>query len=246
MKAIGVIPARYGSTRLPGKPLAEIEGKPMIVRVYERAQQAKSLAGVLVATDDERILRAVEEHQGKAVMTAKDHPNGTQRIAEAVKDLDAELIINIQGDEPLLDPLMVDLLVEAMKNNPRAPMATLRTKIRRNSDFENPNVVKVVTGRQGYALYFSRAPIPYPRYGEYHQAFRHIGIYGYQKEFLLKYSSLPAGPLEQTEALEQLRALENGYQILVVDYDKEYEGISVDTEEDLERVRAIFRERNRS
>lgn len=244
MKAIGVIPARYGSSRLPGKPLAEIEGKPMIVRVYEQAKQAKSLAGVLVATDDERILRVVEEYRGKAVMTAKDHPNGTQRIAEAVKDIDAELFINIQGDEPLLDPLMVDLLVEAMKKNPQAPMATLRTKIRRSSDFEDKNVVKVVTGRQGYALYFSRAPIPYPRYGEYHQAFKHIGIYGYHKELLLKYSTLPVGPLEQTESLEQLRALENGYQILVVDYDKEYKGISVDTKEDLERVRVIFKEQS--
>lgn len=243
MKAIGVIPARYASTRLPGKPLVDIEGKPMIVRVYERAKLAETLDDVLVATDDERIARAVEEHGGAAVMTSKDHPNGTSRLAQVAKDTDAEIFINIQGDEPLLDPLMVDLLVEAMKSDPKVQIATLGKRITLNSeDFSDENVVKVVVGLNGNALYFSRAPIPYPRHPEHHVTFEHIGIYGYTKDLLLNYSNLPRGPLELTESLEQLRFLENGYAIRVIEYEKEYEGIGVDTEKDLERVRRIYRE----
>lgn len=239
-KAIGIIPARYGSSRFPGKPLADICGKPMVVRVYERAMQAQSLDEVLVATDDERILDAVKSHGGVAVMTAKSHPNGTNRLVEAAANRDAEFFINIQGDEPLLDPRMIDQIVAAMGENPAIPVVTMGKPIRDGLD--EPNVVKVVTDLKGFALYFSRSVIPYPRHAEFQHCAEHIGIYGYTQEFLRHFLDLAVGDLEKCESLEQLRVLENGHKIRVLTWNFPYEGLSVDSEADLERVRLIFRE----
>ncbi len=239
-KAVGIIPARYGSTRFPGKPLADICGKPMVMRVYERARAAASLDQVVVATDDRRIHETVLAHGGQSIMTSPDHATGTDRLAEAAAALAADLVVNIQGDEPLLDPAMIDQLVTAMRDRPDVPMATLRRPIEAEEDLRNPNMVKVVADRQGFALYFSRSMIPYPRYRDFQQCFVHIGIYGFRRAFLLGYAQLPIGALEKCEALEQLRALENGFRLLVLDYQGAFQSLSVDVPEDLEAVRAAF------
>ncbi len=236
-----VIPARYESTRLPGKPLADIEGKPMIQRVYERAAQARGVDRVLVATDDERIRDTVLDFGGDVAMTRADHTTGTDRIAEAVGDLDYDIVVNVQGDLPLLDPDNVSAAVEPMIADDLLPMATLKTPIREPSDVANPNVVKVVTDTDGGALYFSRAPIPCWRDGFDRgvQAYRHIGLYVYRREILLLFAQLEATPLEQAEKLEQLRAIEHGYRIQVVEV--EDAGLEVDTPADLDMVRQLVR-----
>lgn len=238
--AIGIIPARYGSTRFPGKPLVDIGGKPMVIRVYERAARAATLARVIVATDDRRILEVCREHGAEAVMTRADHATGTDRLAEAAAGLQEDLIVNIQGDEPLLAPETIDLLVESMRRDPAAPMATLAKALLREEDKTSGNAVKVVLDRSGYALYFSRAPIPFPRQAEFHHPLVHIGIYAYRREFLLAYPGLPVGPLERCESLEQLRALENGHRILVLKLPDDYRSLSVDVPEDLAAVREAF------
>ncbi len=240
MSTLVVIPARYGSTRFEGKPLADILGKPMIVHVWERARAAKAPDRVLVATDDERIKRAVEAHGGEAVLTSHDHPTGTDRIAEVARATDHESIINVQGDEPLLEPGMVDEVAALLRDDPRADMATLMTPIATEEEFRHPNVVKVVADMAGYALYFSRAPIPHPRVPGILQPHVHIGIYGYRREFLLAFTRLAPTPLEITESLEQLRALEHGYRIRIAATQFPYAGVSVDTPDDIEAVKAVL------
>ena len=243
MKILCVIPARYASTRLPGKPLADIAGKPMICRVYDRAVQAKCLSEVVVATDDQRVLQAVEAHGGRAMMTAKDHPTGTDRLAEvAAAYPDIDLIINVQGDEPLIEPSIIDALAAAFDSDADLKMATVMTEITDEAEQMNPNNVKVVTDRNGYALYFSRSLLPYQRYRKGVPVYKHIGIYAYKREFLLHYAKMAPTPLEETEALEQLRALENGYRIKVIRTAHRFVG--VDTAEDLAMVNKIYRQQD--
>ena len=239
MKVLCIIPARYASTRLPGKPLRDIAGKPMIVRVYERAIRAQRVHEVVVATDDERIRAAVEEHGGNAVMTRADHATGTDRLAEvAAQRPDCDLIINVQGDEPLIDPAVIDALVAPFEHDTALMMATAKTEITDAAEMENPNNVKVVADRTGNALYFSRARIPYARNAGA-KVYKHIGIYAYRRDFLLAYAKMAQTELECSESLEQLRALENGYRIRVVETDAVF--IGVDTEEDLAAVNAEYR-----
>ncbi|MFC2301552.1 MAG: 3-deoxy-manno-octulosonate cytidylyltransferase [Selenomonas artemidis] len=239
MKVLCIIPARYASTRLPGKPLREIAGKPMIVRVYERALQARFVQDVVVATDDERIRTVVEAHGGHAVMTGADHATGTDRLAEvAARMTDYDLIINVQGDEPLIEPSVIDALVEPFLADDRLAMATAKTEITDEEEQENPNNVKVITDKSGNALYFSRARIPYARVPGA-KVYKHIGIYAYRRDFLLAYARMAQTPLELSESLEQLRALENGYRIRVVETDAVF--IGVDTEEDLAAVNEVYR-----
>ncbi len=238
-KVLCVIPARYASSRLPGKPLAMIAGKPMIQHVYERALQAKLVDDVLVATDDERVVAAVQAFNGKVMLTCPDHPSGTDRLAEvAQKKLQAEIIINVQGDEPLIPPEIIDDLARALLAEPQLAMATVKTPLK-ESEVQNPAAVKVVTDKDGYALYFSRSIIPYPRNAQCPViAYKHIGIYAYRRDFLLEFACLPQGVLEQVECLEQLRALENGCKIKVLASD--YSCIGVDTPEDLAEINELL------
>jgi len=246
MRVTAIIPARYASTRFPGKPLADILGKPMIQWVYERTLGATRIERVIVATDDERIYQTVTAFGGEARMTSPDHPTGTDRLAEVAAAIDTDIVVNVQGDEPLIDPRMIDLAVTPLLETADIPMGTLMTPLTSMEEYLNPNVVKVVVDRQGFALYFSRAPIPYPRdhaetlaecFGVF-KAFKHIGLYVYQKDFLLGYPKLPATPLENTEKLEQLRALEHGYRIRVTETDLISQG--VDTPADLDQVKALL------
>jgi 3-deoxy-manno-octulosonate cytidylyltransferase (CMP-KDO synthetase) len=241
MKILCVIPARYSSTRLPGKPLAMIAGKTMIQRVYERAAQATKPDEVLVATDDERIKKAVEGFGGKAMMTSASHPSGTDRLAEVALSYDQmDVIINVQGDEPMIPPTLIDELCQAFEDNPQLQMATAKT-LMQPEDYKNPNAVKVVTDQSGYALYFSRSLIPYPRYKtDDFKVYKHIGIYAYRRDFLLKFAALLPTTLEQIEGLEQLRAMENGTRIKVLLTD--FQGIGIDTQEDLDRANKVFAE----
>jgi len=239
MKILCVIPARYSSTRLPGKPLADIAGKPMIQRVYERAQLAAKPTEVLVATDHEAVFKAVEHFNGHVMMTSPDHPTGTDRLAEvARKYTDMDVIINVQGDEPLIEPSIIDALAEAFVEDQALNMATIMTPID-EEEKSNPNNVKVVTDLKGYALYFSRSLMPYPRNDKQVSVYKHIGIYAYRRDFLLKYAAMEPTPLESTESLEQLRALENGYRIKVLKTNFRFVG--VDTQEDLVRVNEIYK-----
>lgn len=239
MKVLCVIPARYASTRLPGKPLSMIAGKPMIQHVYERACQAQLPDEVVVATDNELVEKAVLDFGGKVVMTSPDHPSGTDRLAEvALMYPDVDVIVNVQGDEPMIPPEVIDRLAEAFNGDADLNMATMKV-VMDEEDYENPAAVKVVTDQQGYALYFSRSLMPYPRNKpEGFKVFKHVGIYAYRRNFLLKYAALAPTPLEKAESLEQLRALENGYKIKVLESD--FQGIGVDTPEDLAAVNALF------
>lgn len=245
-----VIPARYASTRLPGKPLADIAGQPMIVRVAAAARRSGA-DGVWVATDDERIVSAARQHGFDAVMTGAKHVSGTDRIAEVADQLDwndTEIVVNVQGDEPLLDPGLIDRVAGALRSDPDAAMATAAHPLASAADFFNPNVVKVVCDARGRALYFSRAPIPWDRdqFADRRDALpadlpaqRHIGLYAYRVSFLRRFGQLAASPLERCESLEQLRALWHGYPIQVVSIDHP-PAPGVDTPEDLERVRRMF------
>lgn len=246
MKIIAIIPARYASTRFPGKPLASINGKPLIQHVWERVSKSKSLKRIIVATDDERIFKKVKEFGGEGWMTLSNHATGTDRISEVAKNIDADIIVNVQGDEPLIEPDVIDEAVKPFINNPEILMATLKTRITNNEELKDPNVVKVVTDINGFALYFSRFPIPYVRDTVSQPSpahYKHIGIYVYKKDFLLKFAQMKPTLLEEAEKLEQLRALENGYKIKVVE--TEYNSIGVDTEEDLERVKEILRKKTK-
>jgi len=238
---VAMIPARFESTRLPGKPLANIAGKPMIQHVYERAAAASGVDRVVVATDDERVRQTVTSFGGDAVMTSASHQTGTDRIAEAISEVDAEIVVNVQGDLPLLDPDTLAAAVAPMLDDPELPLTTLMTPIRDRAELANPNVVKVVTDDRGYALYFSRSPIPYRRdedAGDAVMAQRHIGLYVYRREFLLTFAGLAPTPLEQAEKLEQLRALEHGYRVKVVEINAA--GVEVDTPADLDKVRKLI------
>jgi 3-deoxy-manno-octulosonate cytidylyltransferase (CMP-KDO synthetase) len=279
-KILGVIPARFASSRFPGKVLALIASKSMLQRVYERASLARYLTATIIATDDERVYEVARSFGARVVMTRPDHVSGTDRVAEAASAENAELVVNIQGDEPLIDPAAIDAAILPLAHDPGIVMGTLKKAIEDPREITDANVVKVVTDRNGDAIYFSRCPIPYMRDGlvgrspgtardarvplpdaeagasararapaPHHIAgdvrlserdvhFKHIGLYVYRRDFLLGYSALPVGPLEQAERLEQLRAIENGYRIRVVE--TEFESLGVDTPEDLERVRKLF------
>jgi 3-deoxy-manno-octulosonate cytidylyltransferase (CMP-KDO synthetase) len=241
MNILCVIPARYSSTRLPGKPLAQIAGKPMIQHVYERAVLAKRPGQVIVATDHPLVYERVVEFGGEAMMTSIDHLTGTDRLAEvAERFVDVDLIINVQGDEPLVPPDIIDQLAAAFDGNDELQMATLMTEMD-ESEYRTPGAVKVVTDLQGYALYFSRSLLPFPRNDTGIPVYKHIGIYAYRRDFLLKYAKLSPTPLEQTESLEQLRALEHGYKIKVLKTD--FKSIGVDTMEDLEKVNLLLQKK---
>jgi 3-deoxy-manno-octulosonate cytidylyltransferase (CMP-KDO synthetase) len=240
-KVVVVIPARYGSTRLPGKPLVSLAGKPMIQRVYERAKMAKRVDQVIVATDDERIVKAVQEFGGEARMTRGDHRTGTERVAEVAAHVDGNVFVNAQGDEPLLDPAAIDTAVEALLEDPPASVATVATPVKVLSDVMDPNVVKAVLDFDGYALYFSRAPVPWVRdtAGKVHVKYwKHLGLYVFQRDALLEYPTLPQGELERIEQLEQLRWMENGWKIRVAEV--EHDAVSVDVPEDVARVEKLL------
>lgn len=244
MKVLAVIPARYSSTRLPGKPLVSLAGKPMIERVWSRVRQAGTVSEVLVATDDERIRKAVEAFGGEAVMTRSDHRTGTERIAEvAATRKDADIFVNVQGDEPLIEPSAVNELVEAIQSDDEVNIATLAVPITNAPDIMSPNVCKVVLDFDGNALYFSRAPIPWvrDRGGAVHaRHLKHLGLYAFRRPALLEYPTFPQGDLERVEQLEQLRWLENGYRIRVAE--TEHDSVSVDVPEDVQRVEALLSE----
>jgi 3-deoxy-manno-octulosonate cytidylyltransferase (CMP-KDO synthetase) len=235
---VGAIPARYASTRLPGKPLLPIAGRPMIEHVYERVARARGLDRVVVLTDDERIARAVAAFGGACEMTPPECASGTDRIAWAARQWDAAAVVNIQGDEPLIDPDAVSALARHLADHPGDPLVTLAADARPD-ELDNPNAVKVVLSLAGYALYFSRSRIPFPRQEEGFRPLKHIGIYGYQREALLRLAGLAPTPLERSESLEQLRALENGIPIRVLRVAQSSPG--VDTQEDLERVERLLR-----
>ncbi|MEE2778764.1 MAG: 3-deoxy-manno-octulosonate cytidylyltransferase [Acidobacteriota bacterium] len=236
---VGAIPARYASTRLPGKALLPLAGRPLIEHVYRRARLVEDFEDVIVLTDDQRIVDAVEGFGGTCEMTPADCPSGTDRVAFAARGWNAAAVVNIQGDEPMIDVAELAAIARYLKDHPDDPMVTLATKC--PSDLiDDPNAVKVVVDRTGYALYFSRASIPYARDERVADPLLHVGVYGYQREVLLELADLPPTPLEQTEQLEQLRALENGYRIRVLEASKP--SIGVDTPEDLERVANLMME----
>jgi 3-deoxy-manno-octulosonate cytidylyltransferase (CMP-KDO synthetase) len=246
VRTLGVIPARYAAQRFPGKPLAIIAGKTLVQRVYEQATKARQLDEVVVATDDTRILEAVEGFGGSAILTDPACPSGTDRAAEVARQHACELVVNIQGDEPLMRPEMIDQLVAGMTSEPEFAMGTLARPIESADVWANPNVVKVVFGARGNALYFSRCSVPYVRdaNGSFvsSRAHKHIGIYAYRREFLLRFVSLPQSELEKTEKLEQLRALENGHAIRV--WVTPHDSIGVDRPEDVQLVEEILRKRS--
>jgi len=241
MRIVVIIPARYRSSRFAGKPLAPILGKPMIQYVYEQSRAARLIDEVWVATDDQRIYDRVRSFGGQAILTSPNHESGTERVAEAARKIEAEIVINVQGDEPLIRPEAIDLLAKATVEDRQILMATLKRKIERKQDIHNPNCVKVVADRDGFALYFSRSLIPFIRDSDTQSQFpiyRHIGIYAYRKDFLLQIPLLPPSVLEQAERLEQLRVLESGYRIKVIETD--YESYGVDTPEDIFRIEELL------
>ncbi|HLX95712.1 MAG TPA: 3-deoxy-manno-octulosonate cytidylyltransferase [Verrucomicrobiae bacterium] len=245
MKIVGIVPARYASTRFPGKALAPIAGKPLIQHVVERCQKAKTLSEVIVATDDSRIADVAKKFC-RVEMTRPEHPSGTDRIAEAAARCTCDAVVNIQGDEPLIDPAVIDAVAGALAQN---EMATAATPVTNPAEYDNPNVVKVVVNAAGRALYFSRRTIPYLREAASPEGVRgqlaafpflkHLGIYGYRRETLLRLVKFPVSPLENAEKLEQLRALENGIPIAVVKV--EYDSVGVDTPEDVKRVEKLLK-----
>jgi 3-deoxy-manno-octulosonate cytidylyltransferase (CMP-KDO synthetase) len=252
MSIIAIIPARYGSTRFPGKALALIEGKPMVQWVYQRTKRSRLVTRVIVATDDERIRKAVSEFGGEAVMTSSDHPTGTDRIAEVAGALACDIVVNVQGDEPLIHPDMIDEALAPLVHDASIPMGTVCKKIEENSEAVDPNVVKVVFDKNGFALYFSRAPIPWDRdrWAGKHSLkdldgadsmYKHIGLYVYRRDFLLRYAKMPQTPLEAVEKLEQLRALESGHRIKTVV--TEHESFGVDIPGDLSKILHLLKER---
>jgi 3-deoxy-manno-octulosonate cytidylyltransferase (CMP-KDO synthetase) len=238
-KILGVIPARFSSSRFPGKVLAKIANKTMLQHVYERASLATYLTSTIIATDDDQVYAVAKSFGARVRMTRSDHLSGTDRVAEVASAENAELIVNIQGDEPLIDPAAIDAAILPLVHEPDVVMGTLKKRIEDPREITDPNVVKVVTDHTGDAIYFSRCPIPFERGKPAGTPyFKHIGLYVYQRDFLLAYPALPVGPLEEAERLEQLRALENGYRIRVVE--TEYESLGVDTPEDLQRVSRLF------
>lgn len=242
MNVTAIIPARYSSVRFEGKPLALIKGIPMIQHVYERVMECPVIERTLVATDDERIYHAVKGFHGEAVMTSSHHQTGTDRLAEVAAKINADIIVNVQGDEPLVEHEMISQAITPILKDPDIPMSTLKVEINDEREIQNTNVVKVVTDLEGYAIYFSRFPVPFSRNSGDNACFKHIGLYVYRKDFLLRFTNLPQGPLEQAERLEQLRALEHGFKIKVEI--TKHDTIGVDTRNDLKRVEEILSNRN--
>jgi 3-deoxy-manno-octulosonate cytidylyltransferase (CMP-KDO synthetase) len=244
-RVVALIPARYRSTRFPGKPLAVIGGRTMIEHVYRRVEQARRVDAYFVATDDERIAEAVDRFGGVAIMTRDDNETATDRLAEVAAELPADLIVNVQGDEPLISPKAIDAAVGLMFDRPEAGIGTLRRKIEDPADLDNPHLVKVVVDREGFGLYFTRAAIPFIRPGNPRPTFwKHIGLYVYRRDFLLKLASMTPTALERAEGLEQLRVLENGFRIATAETD--VDTIGVDTPADLEKVRELIEARTAS
>ena len=238
MNVIGVIPARFSSARFVGKVLADLGGKPVVQHVWENARKSKMLDDLIIATDDERVLKAAENFGAKAVYTSPDQPSGSDRLIEVINPIDVKVVINIQGDEPMVKSEMIDDLARAILDDKDVYMATLAKKIEDKSEISNPNVVKVVRDKNGFALYFSRSVIPYPRHETISAYYKHIGLYAYTKDFLFQFKNLPKSYLEMTEGLEQLRVLESGYKIKVIE--TKFDTIGIDTPEDLEKARAII------
>lgn len=247
MNVVAVIPARYGSTRFPGKALAPIAGKPMVQHVFERTRAASRVSRAIIATDDERILQAVAAFGGDAMMTRIEHKSGTERMAEVATHVEADIYVNVQGDEPLMDPAAIDAVIAAMAEDESVKVATICAPITDPSEIMDPNVVKVVVDFQGDALYFTRAPAPWVRdekeaVGQHHR--KHIGLYAFRREALLEFPTLPPGELEKLEQLEQLRLLENGYKIRVVE--GEFMSVGVDVPADVARVEAVLGDTEKS
>jgi len=249
VRAIGVIPARWGATRFEGKVVANLLGKPVIQYVWENAKKAKTLDDLVVACDDERIMKVVQAFGGKAVYTSPNQPSGTDRLAEVVNPLNVDIAVNIQGDEPLVKSIMIDNLVLALEEEKTVQMATIMKKIEDDAELTNSNVVKVIVDKNGYAIYFSRYAIPYNRTSETDPKkkpvyYKHIGLYAYTKDFLFTFRNLPHSSLENAEKLEQLRALEHGYKIKIVE--TKFDTIGIDRPEDLKRAEdALLREREK-
>lgn len=238
VKVISVIPARYGSTRFPAKPLANICGKPMIQHVYERVKKSKQINEVIVATDHGEIYKKVESFKGKAILTSVSHESGSDRVAEAAERIDGDIFVNVQGDEPLIQPELITILVKESKKHPNS-IITAKTMIMDQHNIDNPNIVKVVTDLENNALFFSRSPIPYNREGTELKYFKHLGIYCYPVHLLKEFVKLPKSTYEKHEMLEQLRLLENGINIKVIE--TSYDSVGVDTIEDIEMVEKILR-----
>ena len=246
VEVLAVVPARYASTRFPAKIIAPLDGKPLVLHAFERARRAALVSDVIIATDDQRVVDAVRPWTDKVVLTRADHATGTDRIAEVAGASEAQVIVNVQGDEALIDPNTIDATIRPVLDRPDVVMSTARHPLTAPEHINDPNIVKVVCDAQGLALYFSRCPIPYVRDAADYAAaaeghWQHIGLYVYRRDFLLEFARMPQTPLEKLEKLEQLRVLENGYKIAVVDTD--YRAIGVDVPEDLERVRAILKAR---
>jgi 3-deoxy-manno-octulosonate cytidylyltransferase (CMP-KDO synthetase) len=237
---IGVIPARYASTRFPGKPLADIFGKPMLQWVYENSKKSKLINEIIIATDDKRILDAANKFGCRAVLTSKRHKSGTDRICEAVQKIKCDIVVNIQGDEPFINAENIDRAIEPMLNDSRVLVSTIAVKIDNTADIRNPNKVKVIFDKNNFALYFSRSIIPFERNRA--QYYKHIGLYVYRKKFLLEFAKMKRTKLEISEELEQLRILENGYKIKVVEVKED--SISVDTPSDLKKIKIHYKRRH--
>lgn len=241
MKVLGVLPARWASTRLPGKVLVDIAGKPMLQRVFENIKQSQELDEIIIACDEPHVLEACQAFGAKAVLTSKDHQSGSDRVAEVALTSDADIVLNIQADEPLMNAQVIDNLIKALKDDPEAVVATPIKSISSKEEFEDPNVVKVVLGEASQALYFSRLPIPYRRDGKpdsYKGCFKHLGIYAYRRDFLLQYCQWAPSFLEKEEKLEQLRILEKGFRMCCIETDCEM--IGVDSPEDVQKVEAYL------
>jgi 3-deoxy-manno-octulosonate cytidylyltransferase (CMP-KDO synthetase) len=240
IQAIGVIPARYGSTRFEGKVIKDLCGKPVIQHVYERAKKARALDDLIIAVDDERVMKVVEGFGAKAVFTSKSHATGTDRLAEVVNAIDVKIVVNIQGDEPLINPLIIDELVQTMQRDPSVSMATVVKKSYSEDEFRSPDVVKAILDKNNFAMYFSRAPIPalLKPGGKDAYFYKHLGIYAYNKDFLFSFKKQPASYLENGERLEQLRALESGYKIKAIE--TQFETVGVDTPADLQLAKILL------
>jgi len=242
MNVIGVIPARYQSSRFAGKVLADILGKPMIQHVWEQAKQALLLDDLIIACDDERVAEAARGFGAKVSLTAKGHVSGTDRICEVINPIDVKIVINIQGDEPLIHPIMIDRVAQELLDERKIPVVTLMKKIENPAEVNDPNVVKVIVDRNNFAIYFSRSAIPYHAENSEVKSvvyYKHIGLYGYTKDFLFTYKNLPVSDLERIERLEQLRVLQEGFRIKVLE--TRYDTVGVDTAEDLEKVREYLK-----
>lgn len=240
-RIIAIIPARYHSSRFPGKPLAKILGKPMIYHVYKQCKKSKLVDEVIVATDDFRIANVVKKFGGKVVLTSSKHTSGTDRIAEVTQSVDAEIVVNVQGDEPLIHPSTINATIKPLVEDPKLKMTTAKFELRNEDDYNNPNITKIVVDKKGFALYCSRSLIPYPKKkpaGVYKQ----LGIYAYRRSFLLQFTKMKPSTLEKTESLEQLRAIENDIKLKTVD--SPYDSIGVDIPEDIKKVENIMRNQN--